>query len=58
MKTLNDKFDDYVLLSDLEDGIEVEEIEAESLLIDGKLPSLVGHTHSTSDIIGFPSLVG
>ena len=55
---INDKFDDYVLLSDLEDGLEVEEIEADSLLIDGKLPSLAGHKHDTSDIIGFPSLAG
>ena len=51
VKQLNDKFDDYVLLSDLEDGLNVDDIEAKSVTIDGKVPSLEGHTHGniTSD---------
>ena len=50
VKQLNDKFDDYVLLSDLEDGLNVDDIEAKSVTIDGKVPSLEGHTHSIEDI--------
>jgi hypothetical protein len=33
---LNDKFDDYVSIADLEDGLEVDDIEASSITIDGE----------------------
>lgn len=36
VKQLNDKFDDYVLLSDLESGLSVDDIEAKSITIDGE----------------------
>ena len=48
---MNDKFDDYVLLSDLEDGLNVDDIEAKSVTIDGKVPSLEGHTHSEYKVL-------
>ena len=35
VKQLNDKFDDYVSIADLEDGLEVDDIEARSITIDG-----------------------
>ena len=47
---MNDKFANYVSKADLEDGIEVDDIEARSITIDGKVPSLEGHTHSAADI--------
>lgn len=58
VKQLNDKFGDYVSIADLEAGIDVDDIEAKSITIDGVKPSLEGHTHTTEDITDFPSLVG
>ena len=35
---------------DLEDGLEVDEISAGDLTIDGKKPSLEGHTHTAAEV--------
>lgn len=35
---------------DLEDGLEVDEITANDITIDGKKPSLEGHTHSAAEV--------
>ena len=42
---------------DLEDGLEVDEISANDITIDGKKPSLEGHTHVVADITDFPSQI-
>ena len=51
VKQLNDKFDDYVSIADLEDGLQVDDIEAKSITIDGVKPSLEGHTHSEYKVL-------
>ena len=40
----------YVKLVDLKDGIQFNTLEANSLKIDGKDVSVVGHKHAASDI--------
>lgn len=45
-----DKLEDYVKLEDLQDGITFDNLNANSLTVDGKDVSLVGHKHVVSDI--------
>ena len=47
----------YVKLVDLQEGIEVDTIEARSLKIDGQDVSLVGHKHDASDITNLSEVV-
>ena len=47
-----------VSLSELQDGIETEEIEASSLLVDGKKPSLEGHVHEMDEVSGLLDELG
>ena len=47
----------YVKLADLQEGIEVDTIEARSLKIDGQDVSLVGHKHDASDITNLSEVV-
>jgi hypothetical protein len=47
----------YVKMEDLVDGLQVNEISAKGITIDGKKPSLEGHTHVVSDITDFPSQI-
>jgi len=42
----------------LEDGIEVDEITAKGITIDGKKPSLEGHTHDIQDVAGLEDELG
>ena len=39
-------------MEDLVDGLQVDEISAKDITIDGKKPSLEGHTHEISDVDG------
>lgn len=43
---------DYVKMEDLVDGLQVDEISAKDITIDGKKPSLEGHTHEIDDVSG------
>ena len=47
---LSGSLDDYVKLEDLQDGITFDNLNANSLKVDGKDVSLVGHKHAVSDI--------
>ena len=44
----------YVKMEDLVDGLQVNEISAKDITIDGKKPSTEGHTHVVDDITDFP----
>lgn len=47
----------YVKLVDLQEGIEVNTIEASSLKIDGQDVSLVGHKHDASEITNLSEVI-
>ena len=47
----------YVKLADLQEGIEVDTIEARSLKIDGQDVSLIGHKHGASDITNLSEVI-
>ena len=49
---LESAMEDYVKMEDLVDGLQVNEISAKGITIDGKKPSLEGHTHEISDVDG------
>jgi len=46
---------EFVKLVDLKDGITFDTISVTNLTIDGKKPSLEGHTHAVSEIDGLDS---
>ena len=51
-----DKLEDYVKLEDLQDGITFDDLNANSLKVDGKDVSLVGHQHVVEDITDLKGL--
>ena len=51
-----DKLGDYVKLEDLQDGITFDDLNANSLKVDGKDVSLVGHQHVVEDITDLKGL--
>lgn len=57
LDSIETKLEDYVKMEDLVDGLQVNEISAKGITIDGKKPSLEGHTHVVSDITDFPSQI-
>ena len=48
---------EIVTKDELEEGVTTNTIEARGITIDGKKPSLEGHTHGVSDITDFPSQI-
>ena len=54
---VDDEMTNYVKLADLQEGIEVDTIEARSLKIDGQDVSLVGHKHGASDITNLSEVI-
>ena len=55
--TLSRIQNEYVRMDDLVDGLEVDEITANDITIDGKKPSLEGHTHQISDVDGLGGVI-
>ena len=56
LDSIETKLEDYVKTDDLVDGLQVDEISANNITIDGKKPSLEGHTHVVADITDFPEI--
>ena len=54
-KSVEIPLQDYVKLSDLQDGITFDNMTVSNLTINGKKPSLEGHTHTVSEIDGLDS---
>lgn len=54
-RTVDIPLQDYVKLVDLQDGIIFDNMTVNNLTINGKQPSLEGHTHTVSEIDGLDS---
>lgn len=54
-KSVEIPLQDYVKLSDLQEGITFDTMTVSNLTINGKQPSLEGHTHTVSEIDGLDS---